>query len=167
MIHEFGKSLIKGKEWEQHVFTFLNSVKDTVEVKDLSDVQQYQKMWVDWLRTYNKWWILEAVYFDIKTDYYVHKNGRIFIETGTVDKPWNLITTLAKYFFYLDPIKKLIYVLPVKLLRSYVSGRDLKLYCIKNKTFETYGVCVTIDDLIDTFNIKVRNAEICEGCVSV
>jgi len=49
--------------------------------------------------------IIYATFFDVKTDFQVHKTGRIFVETNSSEeKAGCMLTTKAEWFVYYDPI---------------------------------------------------------------
>ena len=161
-IYWFDDQLEKWKAWERKVFEYLRKKKETIEVKDLSLAKDFQAMWVDWMRIYEgSDWIAFARFFDVKTDFYVNKNWRIFIETGcsTEWKTGNLMSTKAEYFLYYDPVGGLLYHVPIFPLRRWYKQKWIakKHHTVQNKWFETEWITLTIEELDSIFPLEIED----------
>ena len=143
-----------GKKGEEVVFSFLRNLPETLEVLDTSEERKFQSYGVDGIWTFEnaKTDLFEAIFFDIKTDFNMHRTDRVFLEIESsveTGKKGNLLSTKAQYFFYYDPWKGKLYQLPIFALRRWyrLVGISMKHFEVKNKTYTSTGISAPISEL--------------------
>jgi len=143
-----------GKRGENVVFEFLRKQPETLEVLDTSEETKFQAYGIDGVWTFESKTteLLEAIFFDIKTDFNIHRTGKVFLEIeSSVEggKKGNLLTTKAQYFFYYDPWKGRLYQLPIYAVRRWyrLVGISMKHYPIPNEGYTTTGIFVPLSEL--------------------
>lgn len=152
--YDFKKQLELGKRWEEIVFAHLLAKESTIHVKDMSEDKIFQPLWIDGMCIYvnNDTWIYHSMFFDVKTDFQVHRTGNLFIEVGcsTEGYSWCMMSTKAEYFLYYDPIRWKLYHLPIYPVRQWYMnyGISKKHITVNNvKWYKTEGIAVSLDEL--------------------
>lgn len=159
-VYDFKEQNELGKVGEAIVFKHLRNKTTTVGVIDISLEKRFQALGIDWLWIYENasTGILHTTFFDVKTDYYSHRNDKLFIEisssvgTGAdkkfVDK--GILSTKAEYFLYLDPVLGRLFHIPIYSIREWYKTKWLAK---KHSTvtdirwYETEGIAMHIDEL--------------------
>lgn len=156
---DFDKQNKLGKLGEKAVFQYLSDKSETVEIVNLSENSDFQALGIDaqWIYEIPRTGILYSTFFDVKTDFKVHKTGNLFIETVSTDKNKGcLLTTKAEEFMYYDPILGKLYRVPIAPLREWYDkyGSSYEKVSIKNKTYSSEGFLMKVSKLQDLFFIE-------------
>ena len=151
--YDFQEQLVLWKQGEKAVYTHLRAKKNIVEVKDLSEVKWWQSMGIDALMIYeSEDGILYSSFFDVKTDFQMHKSNNFFIETNSSEeKAGCMLTTKAEYFLYYDPILWKLYHLPIYPLRQRYKRKGIskKHLSVTNKTYTWEWILISLDELME------------------
>ncbi len=138
----FARARGLGKWGEKHVIAHLRNL---YEVKDVSEVEEYQKKGIDVLvsgPTCDPWTA------DIKMDRMIARTGNLFIETMSSEKVMgNMVTSSADYFLYLDPFNCKLYTIDrKKMLDFWVKNqKDIEVKKVGNKDRLTQGFLITTE----------------------
>lgn len=165
--YSFEKQLALWKLGEQQVYKHLRKKEKTVDVKDLSDIKAFQPLGIDAMRIYeSNSWIMFATFFDVKTDYLVHKTGNLFIETNSNDeKKGCMLTTKAELFMYYDPMLWKLYQLPIYAFRKWYkdTGVARKHLKVSNKTYSSEWIAMPVEELLQIIpSMEVEDIETLE-----
>ena len=162
--YDFQEQLALWKRGEDAVYRHLRSKKNIVEVKDLSEMKGRQSMGIDAMMIYeSEDGILYSSFFDVKTDYQLHKTGNFFIETNSSEeKQWCMLTTKAEQFLYYDPILWKLYHLPIFPLRKWYKEKGIgkKHLSVTNKNYTGEWILISLDELQEIIpTVEIENIE--------
>lgn len=160
-IYTFEEQLAYGKEGEKLIFEHLMAKKNAITIKDLSEDKNFQSLWIDGMYVYEneEAWIIHSFFFDVKTDYQMHKRDTIFIETSSdyseAEKlrDW-ILSTKAEYFLYYDPVLGRLLWLPVHPFREWYYSKGISKVHIPVKGkggFTTEGIVMNLQELMSIF----------------
>lgn len=168
LTYEFKRQLEIGKKGEEAVIRYLNSKEETVTVVDLSEYPEFQAFGIDaqWIYENSRNGIMYSVFFDVKTDLWIHKTDNIFVETVSTDtKRGCVLTTKAEEFMYLDPILGKLYRVPIAPLRDWYHkyGKRKEIKEIKNPDYTSEGVLISLEELRDILYVEAESIPPLEG----
>lgn len=170
--YDFDTQLKLGKLGEKAVMRHLQKKEETLDVKDLSMDKSWQFLGIDflWIRENKSSGIVMGTFVDVKTDFNMHKSGKIFIETNSSSQTEGcMLTSKAEYFLIYDPILGKLYYLPMYPVRQRYYGKghtkggwiSKQHMIIKNQGYESEGFLVNLDELAESIpNVEVEDIEV-------
>jgi len=111
---EFSKNGIKS------VCSYLNTLKKTIEIKNVEDDKEYQKNGIDLVWIYRKGKNNVMISIEVKTDKYI--TGNFWLETLSNERIGTLgcfVKCKARYLFYYFINWKNMYIIPMKKARPW------------------------------------------------
>jgi len=166
--YDFQLQLEFGKRGEEAVINHLSKKEETVDIADLSEHKEFQALGIDaqWIYENPRTNVIYSTFFDVKTDFNVHKTDKLFIETISTDKNKGcMLTTKAEEFMYFDPILGKLYRVPIFPLREWYNkyGRSKEIKEVVNKNYISEGFLMSLEELRDLFCVEAEDMSPLEG----
>ena len=144
----FSESLLEGESGEHVVWNILSKSPDVRSIVDVRQDEHFQELDIDFLVENFK---RQFTPIEVKTDYKAHETGNIVYEVSTSGHLGCFEKTKARYIYYYIPASKVVYMIDVKDMRTYIhSLRPEEKKMGDNAT----GFLLPIRDLIDANVIK-------------
>lgn len=150
----FDKDLKDGETGEHIVWNILQKSKKVRSIIDVRQDKAFQAQDIDFLiENYER----QFTPIEVKTDFKAHETGNIVYELSTSGHLGCFEKTKATYVYYYIPANKIIYMIDVVALRTYIHRiRPEEKKMGDNAT----GFLISIKDLLDKNIIKFTYKEV-------
>ena len=128
------------KEGIKAVYSYLNALKKTIEIKNVEDNKDYQKNDIDLVWIYKKGENNLMISIEVKADRYT--TGNFWLETLSNEEIGTLgcfVKSKAKFLFYYFTVWDHMYIIPLKEAKSWFIKNMQRFKESKTSTKDKYG----------------------------
>jgi len=160
--YDFDERNEQAEKANKIVINYLNNQEDTLEVKDVSKLEEYQTKDID-IILFKKNGEIKKI--EVKADEKMHETGNFFLETVSnhlKNTPGCFVYSEADEFYYYDMKLDILYIFNLNLAREWFDQNSHKFREVSASTnlkgsilYRTIGRIVPIDTFMDNVNVLV------------